>query len=85
VILFMPTALPLACFYSSRTKGKAAKDESLTKFRCNAAPEKKPDLASNPEMKTVSFTASWGSWAQLIQKVYEVDPLIRQKCCHEIP
>jgi len=65
--------------YSSRTKGKAAKDGSLAKFGRNAAPKKKPDHASDPEMETVSSKASRRSWARLIQKVYEVDPLICEK------
>ena len=77
----------LICYYglySSRTKGKAAKDGTLTKFGCNAAPKKKPDHASDPEMETVSSKASRKSWARLIQKVYEVDPLICEKCGHEM-
>jgi len=70
--------------YSSRTKSKAAKDGSLAKFGCNAAPKKKPDHASDPEMETVSSKASRRSWARLIQKIYEVDPLICEKCGHEM-
>ncbi|KKL49367.1 hypothetical protein LCGC14_2316190, partial [marine sediment metagenome] len=35
-------------------------------------------------METVSAKASRRSWARLIQKVYEVDPLICEKCGHEI-
>jgi hypothetical protein len=70
--------------YSSRTKGKAAKDGSLAKFGYKAAPEEKPAHVSDPEMETVSSKASKQSWARLIQKVYEVDPLICEKCGHEM-
>ncbi|HEB32490.1 MAG TPA: hypothetical protein ENI15_16720 [Spirochaetes bacterium] len=35
-------------------------------------------------METVSAKASRRSWARLIQKVYEVDPLICEKCGHEM-
>jgi hypothetical protein len=40
--------------------------------------------ASNPEMETVSSKASRRSWARLIQKVYEVDPLICPKYGHDM-
>lgn len=69
--------------YSSRTKGKANKDCSLAKFRCNATPKKKP--SQEPEtIDSNSNKASRLSWARLIQKVYEVDPLICEKCGHEM-
>jgi hypothetical protein len=58
--------------YSSRIKGKTAKDSSLTKFGCNTVPRKKPAHASDPEMESVSSKASMRRWARLIQKVYEV-------------
>ena len=41
-------------------------------------------LTSEPEMETVSSKTSKQSWARLIQKVYEVDPLICQQCGHEM-
>jgi hypothetical protein len=63
--------------YSSRTKGKANKDGSLAKFRCNAAPKKKPSRVH--ETETISNTASRLSWARLIKKVFEVDPLVCPK------
>jgi hypothetical protein len=68
--------------YSSRTKGKAHKDCSLAKFRCHAAPKKKP--SQEHETETIAHKASRLSWARLIQKVYEVDPLICEKCGHEM-
>ena len=70
--------------YSSRTKGKAVKDGSLAKFGYNATHKKKPDHTSDPEMETVSNKASKQSWTRLIQKVYEVDPLVCPKCGHEM-
>ena len=68
--------------YSSRTKGKANKDGSLARFRCNAAPRKK--FSQEPETETISNKASRLSWARLIQKVYEVDPLVCPKCGSEM-
>jgi hypothetical protein len=68
--------------YSSRTKGKTAKNGSLAKFGYKATPGKKP--AQEPETETISNKASRRSWARLIQKVYEVDPLICEKCGHEM-
>ena len=68
--------------YSSRTKRKANKDGSLAKFRCHAASKKKP--SQEPETETISHMASRLSWVRLIQKVYEVDPLICEKCGHEM-
>ena len=66
--------------YSSRTKGKANKDGSLMKYRYTPAPEKTPEHVSDPEMETVSNKASRRSWARLIQKIYEVDPLKCPQC-----
>ena len=41
-------------------------------------------LLKIPEMENVSNKASRQSWARLIQKVYEVDPLICEKCGHDL-
>lgn len=70
--------------YSSRTKGKAKKVGNLVKFGYNPAPaqERAQNKDSNIEMETVSSKASGQSWARLIQKVYEVDPLVCPKCGH---
>jgi hypothetical protein len=68
--------------YSSKTKGKALKDGSLAKFRCNAAHKKNP--SQEPDTETISNKASRQSWARLIQKVYEVDPLVCPKCGSEM-
>jgi len=63
-------------------KGKSVKDGSLAKFGHSVTPKKKQ--ATDPEIETVSTRASRRSWARLIQKVYEVDPLICEKCGHEM-
>jgi len=72
--------------YSSRTKGKANKDGNLVKFGYNPAPahERAQNKDSNTEMETVSSKASRQSWARLIQKVYEVDPMVCPKCSHPL-
>ena len=46
-------------------------------------PQETPGQDSNLEMENVSNKASRRSWAGLVQKVYEVDPLIYPKCGHE--
>ncbi|MBA7704139.1 hypothetical protein ES703_112939 [subsurface metagenome] len=70
--------------YSSRTKGKVNKDGSLAKYGYTSTPQGTPGQDSNLEMENVSNKASRRSWARLIQKVYEVDPLICPKCGHEL-
>jgi len=68
------------CIILGRTKGKATKDGSLTKYGYTPTPQKASEHAANPEIETVSNMASRRSWARLIQKVYEVDHLIYEKC-----
>ncbi len=70
--------------YSNRTKGKAVKDGSLAKFGYKVTSERKTSKNPEHKMETVSAKASQRSWARLIQKVYEVDPLICEKCGHEM-
>jgi len=70
--------------YSSRSKGKAVKDGSLVKFGYNAILKNKPSQTSDPGMEPVSQKVSRWSWARLIQKVYEVDPLVCPKCGSEM-
>jgi len=72
--------------YSSRTKGKAVKDGSLAKFgyKSNAAENVKPEGPTDGSKETVASRASRQSWARLIQKVYEIDPLVCPKCGHEM-
>jgi len=72
--------------YSSRSKGKANKDGSLAKFtyRPETSGDIRPVGSPDEYPETVSNKASRQSWARLIQKVYEVDPLICPKCGHEM-
>jgi hypothetical protein len=58
--------------YSSRTKGKANEDGSLTKFgyKPNAAEDVKHEQSPEGHTETASNKASRQSWARLIQKVY---------------
>ena len=74
----------LISILSSRTKGKAVKDGSLAKYGYTSTPQETPGQDSNIEMENVSNKASRRSWARLIQKVYEVDPLLCPKCSHEL-
>ena len=61
--------------YSSRTKGKAVKDGSLAKYGYRARPKKTTEKLPDIEMQSVTNKAARRSWARLIQKVYEVDPV----------
>jgi len=60
----------------------ANKDGSLAQFgyKSNAAEDVKPGQPPEDSKETQSSRASRQSWAKLIQKVYEVDPLICPKC-----
>ncbi|KKL05022.1 hypothetical protein LCGC14_2610220, partial [marine sediment metagenome] len=71
--------------YSSRSRGKATKDGSLDKFGWGARPEEEPkkEPEENP-VETLSEKKSKQTWARLIKKVYEVDPLICTKCGSEM-
>jgi len=73
--------------YSSRTKGKVNKDGSIAKFayRHETSGDVQPEQSSDDYTETVSSKASRQSWARLIQKIYEVDPLVCPKCGHEMP
>jgi hypothetical protein len=63
--------------YSSRTKGKANKDGSLAKYGYRAKPKKTTDTLPDSEIQSLTNKAARRSWARLIQKVYEVDPMCR--------
>ena len=71
--------------YSSRSRGKARKDGSLDKFGWGARSEEEPkkEPEENP-VETLSEKKSKQTWARLIKKVYEVDPLICTKCGSEM-
>jgi hypothetical protein len=70
--------------YSSRTKGKAHKDGSLAKYGYRARPKKTTEKFPDIEIQSVTNKAARRSWARLIQKVYEVDPLVCPKCGSEM-
>ncbi|GAJ22053.1 unnamed protein product [marine sediment metagenome] len=72
-------------FYSSRSRGKATKDDSLDKFGWGASSEEEPkkEQEENP-VETLSEKKSKQTWARLIKKIYEVDPLICSKCGFEM-
>jgi len=70
--------------YSNRTKGKAVKDGSLVKYGYRARPKKTTDKLPDIEIQSVTNKARRRSWARLIQKVYEVDPLVCPKCGSEM-
>ena len=67
--------------YSSRSKGKARVDGSLDKFGFGM---KRPDDpaagASSEPVETISRQQAKSAWARMIQKVYEVDPLVCPRC-----
>ncbi len=71
--------------YSSRSRGKARKDGSLDKFGWGARSEEEPkkEPEENP-VETLSEKKSKQTWARLIKKVFEVDPLICPKCGSEM-
>ncbi len=71
--------------YSSRSKGKATKDGSLDKFGWGARSEEEPkkEPEENP-VETLSEKKSKQTWARLIKRIYEVDPLICPKCGSEM-
>jgi len=63
--------------YSSRSKGKANKDGSLARFtyRPETSSDVQPVGSPDEYLETVSSRASRQSWEQLIQKMYEIDPM----------
>ena len=72
--------------YSSRTRGKANKDGSLAQFGYKpiAAEDVKHEQSPESSTEMASNKASRQSWARLIQKVYEVDPMVCPKCSHAL-
>jgi hypothetical protein len=72
-------------FYSSRSRGMATKNGSLDKFGWGARSEEEPkkEPEENP-VETLSEKKSQQTWARLIKKVFEVDPLICPKCGSEM-
>jgi len=70
--------------YSSRTKGMSVKDGSLAKFGYKVTSDRKTSQNPEYEMETVSAKVSRRRWVRLIQKIYEVDPLICPQCGYEM-
>jgi len=61
-------------------KGKTVKDGSLANYGYRVKPKKTTEKLPDSEIQSVTNKASRRSWARLIQKVHEVDPLICLKC-----
>ena len=60
-----------------RGRGKARKDGRLDRYGWGARPEEEPqkEPEENP-VETLSEKKSKQTWARLIKRIYEVDPLI---------
>ena len=69
-------------WYASRTQGKARKDGSLKKF--GYASKIEDTLKPDDNMEILSNKYSNQSWARLMQKVYEIYPLVCPKCQSEM-
>jgi len=66
--------------YSSRSKGKAREDGSLDKFGFGMSPDNSVEKEPANSMETITRQQAKSAWARMIQKVYEVDPLVCPKC-----
>ena len=62
------------------TKGKTVKDGNLEKYGYRARPKRTTEKLPDSEIQNVANKATRRCWARLIQKVYEVDPLICPTC-----
>jgi hypothetical protein len=62
----------------------SVKDGSLAKFGYKVTSDRKTYRNLEYQMETVSAKASRRSWVQLIQKIYEMGPLICPKCSHKM-
>lgn len=72
--------------YASRTKGKAKRDGRYEKVlikKSGYTQVKESNLPDN-EFNEASDKSSKQSWARLIQKIYEVDPLVCPLCGSEM-
>ena len=67
-------------WYSNRARGERVK--ALSALGCEASEAQDPLLRpeSSPEPVSAFAARSKANWAQLIQKVYEDDPLVCPKC-----
>jgi hypothetical protein len=67
--------------YSSRSKGKARADGSLDTFGFGMGKKDEPAPGSpDSPAETITRRQARSAWARMIQKVYEVDPLVCPKC-----
>ena len=66
--------------YSSRSKGKARVDGTYKKFGVGGKIDISDTLTADVTESVESNKSSNQTWARLIQKVYEVDPLKCPKC-----
>jgi len=66
--------------YSSRSKGKARIDGTYEKFGINGAGQGSKNDTNFDTESVESNKSSNQTWARLIQKVYEVDPMKCPKC-----
>ena len=66
--------------YSNRVRGERVK--SLSALSCETSEAQDPLLwpESSPEPVSAFVARSKASWARLIQKIYEADPLVCPKC-----
>jgi hypothetical protein len=69
--------------YSSRTLGKNAESGSLEKFKAKGTGEIKTAVLE-PSVPQTEKKKCNQTWARLIQKVFEVDPLVCPKCGGEM-
>jgi hypothetical protein len=72
--------------YASRTKGKSKQDGRYKKFRIKKSGDKQVQKSNHTDSNynEVSDKSSKQSWARLIQKIYEVDPLVCPLCGSEM-
>jgi hypothetical protein len=70
--------------YASRTKGKARQDGRYERFGIKKETSPEQDNHYNTDYEEPTNKAGKQAWARLIQKVYEVDPLICLKCGSEM-
>jgi len=66
--------------YSSRSKGKARADGNLDKFGFGMSLDNSREKEPSDSMETITRQQAKSAWARMIQKVYEVDPLVCPKC-----
>lgn len=66
--------------YASRTKGKSKKEGRFEKFGIKKEPVENNNLPDMSDYEETSDKASRRAWARLINKIYEVNPLVCPYC-----